>query len=194
MKNFLSIALAALSLLALAPSPAPALEVAGVDVPETVRVGGSDAELVLNGAGVRKKFVIKVYVGALYLPRKANSPEAVYRMPGPKLVTMSFLYSKVGRKKMRRGWSDGFRDNHTAAEMKALGERLARFNAFFGDMHRGDVVHLYYLPGEGTRVLINGEEKGVVEGEDFYRALLRVWLGTAPADKGLKKAMLGISQ
>ena len=42
-----------------------AAEVAGVKVDDKIRVGSSD--LVLNGAGLRSKVFIKVYVGALYV-------------------------------------------------------------------------------------------------------------------------------
>ena len=56
---------------------------------------------------------------------------------------------------------------------------------------KGDVVLLDYLPGAGTRVTVRGEDKGTIPGEDFNRALLRIWLGESPADASLKKAMLG---
>ena len=55
----------------------------------------------------------------------------------------------------------------------------------------GDTILLDYVPGTGTRVLINGESKGMIPGEEFNRALLRIWLGDQPADAALKKAMLG---
>jgi hypothetical protein len=55
-------------------------------------------------------------------------------------------------------------------------------------------VLLYdFIPGTGTRVTINGEEKGVIEGADFYAALLDIWLGDEPADDDLKDAMLGMA-
>jgi long-chain acyl-CoA synthetase len=38
---------------------------------------------------------------------------------------------------------------------------------------------------------VRGEDKGTIPGEDFNRALLRIWLGELPADASLKKAMLG---
>jgi len=58
-------------------------------------------------------------------------------------------------------------------------------------VHAGDIVLLDYVPGKGTAVKINGVEKGIVEGEDFNKALLDIWLGEEPADDGLKDAMLG---
>ena len=46
-----------------AMSGARAAEVAGIKVDDQIRVGAS--ELVLNGAGLRTKVFVKVYLGAL---------------------------------------------------------------------------------------------------------------------------------
>ena len=59
--------LAAVALCLLLAVPAGAGTLAGVTLPDTAQVAGKD--LVLNGLGLRKKFVIKVYVGGLYLPQ-----------------------------------------------------------------------------------------------------------------------------
>lgn len=53
------------------------------------------------------------------------------------------------------------------------------------------MILLDFVPGSGTRVVVNGDTRGTIPGEDFNRALLRIWLGENPADAGLKKAMLG---
>jgi hypothetical protein len=54
------------------------------------------------------------------------------------------------------------------------------------------VITLDYIPESGTRVTLNGEPKGeAIAGDDFYRALLRIWLGENPVDSSLKKALLG---
>ena len=74
--------------------------------------------------------------------------------------------------------------------MAQLAERIEQFNGFFPDVKKGDVVDVDYIPGAGTQVRINGDSKGAIEGEDFHKATLRIWLGTAPASAGLKKAML----
>ena len=52
-------------------TPLAAREVAGVKLDEQVQLGGTP--LVLNGAGVRSKFFVKVYVGALYLSKPSKS-------------------------------------------------------------------------------------------------------------------------
>lgn len=50
------------------------------------------------------------------------------------------------------------------------------------------------LPGDETRVSINNEVRGSVTGADFQQALLKIWLGDAPADADLKRGMLGAKE
>lgn len=182
--------LAALALLA-SSAGAFGMEVAGVKLPDTVAPGASLPPLVLNGAGVRSKFFIKVYVGALYLPVPATGADAVLRNTGPVAVHMYFLHSEVTQQKLVEAWNEGFSANLGEAERARLGERIERFNGLFQTVRRGDVIRLDYAPGTGTVVSINNEKRGMIEGEDFMQAWLRIWLGEKPADTGLKRAMLG---
>jgi hypothetical protein len=167
-----------------------ARDVAGIDLPETLQVAAGTPPLVLNGAGIRKKFFFKIYVAGLYLPSHQTSTEAILDMPGPKRVHMHFLYKEVERDKLVTGWQEGFENNLDKASLVQLAPRLAKFNQLFRTMHRGDVIDLDYQPEEGTQVLFNGELQGVIEGDDFYAGLLKVWLGQQPADADLKTALL----
>ena len=171
--------------------PSQAREVAGVALPETVTLRGDATPLVLNGAGVRRKFFFKIYVGALYLPGPVSTAEGVFAAAGPKRVRMVFLYDEVAREKLIRGWNEGFEANQPEAALARLRARLDRFNGLFPDVKRGDVIDLDYLPDHGTQVWINGRLAGTIEGADFNRALLAVWLGEAPADADLREALLG---
>ena len=168
-----------------------ALDVAGVTVPDTVVTDTSEHELVLNGAGIRKKFFIKIYIGALYLPSKSNAVESILNMEGAKRVTMHFLHSKVSVEKIVEGWNSGFSGNLSPQELETLQDRLNQFNGLFRTVHKGDLIRLDFIPDQGTHVWINQENRGTIQGDDFYRALLNVWLGSKPADSGLKEAMLG---
>lgn len=171
-------------------TPVRAAELAGVELPEQVQLHHAAEPLSLNGAGIRRKLFFKIYVGALYLPRPAHTPDAVLAMPDPKRVSMHFLYKEVSREKLARGWREGFENNLDPRALQGLASRLARFNKLFRTVRRGDVVELDFLPDGRTEVWINNELQGQVEGADFQRALLRVWLGRAPADEDLKRAML----
>jgi len=167
----------------------PAEEIAGVQIPGDVKVSGQ--KLTLNGAGLRKKFFAKVYAAGLYLPEKTSDANQAIEMAGPKRITLQFIYDEVAAVKVTRGWTEGFRNNSSAEQMKALQSRLDDFNALFVDMEKGDRVVIDYAPGLGTRVEIKGQARGIIPGEDFMRALFKVWLGDKPADKGLKQGLLG---
>ena len=46
--------------------------------------------------------------------------------------------------------------------------------------------------GAATQLVVNGKPAGKpIAGEDFYRALLRIWLGDKPVQNDLKKSLLG---
>jgi hypothetical protein len=51
---------------------------------------------------------------------------------------------------------------------------------------------LTYIPGKGTELALNGESKGVVEGDDFAAALFSIWLGSKPISESLKKELLDL--
>lgn len=178
----------ALALL-LSPALAPAREVAGVALPETVTLGSQS--LVLNGAGIRSKFFVKVYVGALYLPARTREAEAILRGTGPVAMHMHIVHSEISKEKLVDAWNERFDANLDAAERARLDARIARFNGLFRSVRKGDVIRLDYLPGAGTTVAINNETRGVIESEDFRQAWLRIWLGREPADPGLKQGLLG---
>lgn len=168
-----------------------AREIAGVNIPEQVELSAGGDKLLLNGAGIRSKFFVKVYVGALYLPAKETAADKIIAAATARRVSMHVLYDEVSKEKLTGGWTDGFENNHSREEFEKLKPRLEQFNQLFTAVRRGDVVFIDYLPAQGIRVTINGEIKGSVAGEDFARAVFKVWLGEQPADDALKQGMLG---
>lgn len=177
-----------------AGTQAAAREYRGIEFPDTVKPEGSNVELRLNGIGVRTKLFFKIYIGALYTTGKAGSRDAVQALEGPNRVMMHFLYDEVEREKLVSAWNEGFQANSSPEQLAKLQERIERFNRLFKTAVAGDVILLDYIPGEGTRVIINGERMGVIEGRDFNTALLDIWLGDEPADSGLKEGMLGVDE
>jgi hypothetical protein len=168
---------------------AVARTVEGVNLPETISLEGR--ELVLNGAGVREKFFFDIYVAALYLPARNRDARAILAADQPWRMSMDFLYSEVDREKLDKGWDEGFEANVPPEGLAALRERLQTFKNMFSAMHKGDVALMDYTPGKGVRVTIKGEDKGVIPGADFARALLSVWIGEKPVTGSVKKALLG---
>ena len=171
---------------------AVAAEIAGVKVDERVKLGSS--ELQLNGAGVRTRVFFKVYVGALYLQERKSGAAEVLAMKGAKRVSMTLLRD-LGAKQLTDALEEGVRANHSEAEIAPLRERLDALIAAMneiGSAKEKTVITLDFLPESGTRVTVDGVNRGKpIPGEDFFGALLKIWVGERPVDAGLKKAMLG---
>ena len=175
------------AVLAASPIQAVAREVAGIDVADTVTVDGK--ALQLNGAGLRKKLFIKVYVGALYLPARSSDAGAIVEADEPKHVRMVFLRG-VDLDAIMGAFRDGFRANSKGPELPALEKELERLRPAIGDVKDRGEIAVTYLPGSGTTV--TGPKGSVtVEGKPFADAMFRNWLGREPADGDLKKHMLG---
>ena len=167
-----------------------AAEVAGVRIDEKLRVGSQ--ELVLNGAGIRSKFFIKVYVGALYVGEKSSSAAAIIDSTAPHRVSLRLLRD-LDAESLHSALDEGLRNNLSVAELAELkvpAEQLAGIMKGIGKAKEGDTVAIDFS-ADGIGVSLNGEGRGKVPGAAFARALLKVWLGDKPADAGLKKAMLG---
>ena len=168
--------------------PADAAEVAGVKFDDTTQVSGT--ALKLNGAGLRKRAFFQVYAIGLYV---ADRKLDLISQPGPKRVAIHMLRD-VDADTFTEALVDGMRPNHDEATMKALEPRIAQLSAIMGELKEakeGMNIALD-LVGSETRILINGKQAGrAIAGEDFYRALLRVWLGENPVQDDLKKSLLG---
>ena len=178
------VAVAALSLAA----PALARQVGGVEFPDAVNVGGT--ELKLNGAGIRTRFVVKVYAGGLYLAEPSGDAEAILAADAPKRVRMVFLRD-VDKKKIMETYREGFENNSAGPELGGLLAKLEQIGPALADMRRGGEMFVTYVPGKGTTVAAAGGSSVTVEGKDFADAMFRNWLGPKPADPSLKGAFLG---
>ena len=166
-----------------------AAEVAGIKLEERIQPG----DLQLNGAGLRKRLFFQVYAIGLYLPKKTGSAEEAIASPGPKRVAIHMLRN-VGAAEFSEALAEGIRANHDEAAAKALEPRVQELAAIMAEVKeakKGMAISLDATP-TGTQVLIDGKPAGrPIAGEDFYRALLRIWLGPRPVQDDVKKALLG---
>jgi hypothetical protein len=175
-----------LSLLCVAPAGAATL--AGVTLPDRTDAAGQS--LALNGMGLRKKFVIKVYVGGLYLAQKQKDAGRVLAADQPRQMVMHFLYD-VSKQQMCDAWNEGLEANvpNAGAEVK---QAFGTLCTWMEDLPKGNRLVLTYVPGEGTRVEANGKVKGTLPGKAVADALLSTWIGPDPGPgEAFKEAVLG---
>ena len=179
---------AVLSLSALAAQ----VDVAGVKLDDTTDLAGS--KLQLNGAGIRYKAIFKVYVGALYVDKKIATPEEFFAAPGPKRMSITMLRD-IDSNELGKAFTKGFEENVPKNEMPKLIPGLVKMGQIFADqkkMAAGDVILMDWVPGTGLTISAKGKAQGEPFKEiEFFNALMRIWLGSQPADSKLKEALLG---
>jgi long-chain acyl-CoA synthetase len=170
--------------------PALAAEVAGVKLDDKASVGGK--ELVLNGAGIRTKLMFKVYVASLYLPAKAGDLAGVLAA-NPRRVQLNLLRD-LSADDLAGALADGIKETSSAeqvAAVKSQTDQLLSIMKSVGEAKTGDVVTMDFIGGE-TRIGFNGQPKGVIAGEAFNAALMRIWLADKPVQPDLRKSMLSL--
>jgi hypothetical protein len=191
------VTLLALGTLALTGLPAHAQGAAvelpgGVKFAPTAQVAGTP--LVLNGAGIRYKFVVKVYAAGLYMATKANNTAAALAVPGPKRVQVT-MYRDIDANELGRLFTRGMQDNAPKDEFSRLIPGTIKLADIFSQRKKllnGETFSVDFVPGQGTMVLVNGKQLGeTIKEPEFFNAMLRIWLGDNPADNPLKDALLG---
>jgi hypothetical protein len=167
--------------------PLAAEKIGGVILPDKLTLG--EENLILNGGGVRKKIIIKVYSCGLYLPAINSNVTNILEAKTAISVRMHFIYKEVDQAKLIEAWNEGFVNggfqNQFAVE-------IAKFNKMFNaPAKKGDVYDIAYLPAKGLQVIKNGIEVGTIKSPGFRKAVFSIWLGDNSALPKLKKAMLG---
>jgi hypothetical protein len=168
------------------------IELEGQKFEPTAQVGGQTLQL--NGVGLRKRAIFKVYVNGLYVPQKSNDATTLINEKGPRRASLRMLRD-VDADSFVSAFTDGLRNNLSEAQMTALKPQVDAFTGTLksiGEAKKGDVINFDYTPDGGTRITVNGQPRGTaIAGHDFYAAVMRIWLGDKPVDEGLKKGLLG---
>lgn len=166
-------------------------KVAGVSLPNSVTFEGE--KLTLNGAGVREKFWMDMYAGALYLDKKNADANGIVNGNQPMAIKLHIVSKLITSEKMIDAVNEGF-ENATKGKTSGISKEIAQFISYFSaEINKEDIFDIVYLPKTGVMVYKNSNLLGTIQGMEFKRALFGIWLSNKPADKDLKEAMLGKS-
>ena len=167
-----------------------AMQIGGIKLPDSLQAG--DTPLTLNGAGIRTKWMMDIYVGGLYLESNSSAAKQIIAADQPMAIRLHMVSGLITSEKMEDATMEGFK-NATGGNTQPLDAYIDSFMAVFREpISEGDVFDLIYEPGKGIDVHKNGEFKDTVDGGlPFKQAVFTIWLGKKPAHGGLKKGMLG---
>lgn len=168
-------------------------EVNGVKFDNEITLRGN--KLLLNGAGTRYKFVVKVYAAGLYVPARISTPEATWDTKTPRAFKVVMLRD-IDANELGKLFTDGMQKNATREEFgKAIPGTLKLADLFAAKkkLVAGDNFFIEWVPGVGTSVVINGKpEFEPVKEPEFFSSLMKIWFGKSPADYQLKDALLAV--
>jgi hypothetical protein len=163
-----------------------ARELEGATLADTLKAGEKTVKL--NGLGLRKKAMFKVYVGGLYLESPSKDAGAILATDEAKAIRMYFLRD-LKKGQLVEAFQEGFDAN--AKDKVAQKAAFDKMLALVPDVKEGSTLTFTYLPGKGTTLQVGDKELGAFEGKGFADAVFSIWLGPKPPSEDLKKGMLG---
>ena len=167
-----------------------AVEVGGIDMPDTLK--NNETSLNLNGAGTREKFFMDLYVGGLYLKSKTQDANQVLTADETMALRLHIVSGLITSEKMLQATKEGFENSLGDNKNEAIQNKINTFLATFKDeIKEGDIFEMVYVPNEGVKVYKNAALANTINGMEFKQALFGIWLSETPAQQSLKEDMLG---
>jgi len=182
------IVLVAVASIVMLTSRINAAQIDGAYFEKTLNI--NNTTLKLTGTGLLRYWGFKAYVGAFYIEEGYTIDEAL--SDRAKRIELQYKRSIKG-KDFGPATDKMLAKNVDAATLKRLRPRIDYHNSLYEDVQPGDRYSLTYIPDRGTELALNGNPKGVIEGEDFAAAVFSIWLGSKPINKSFKKQLLGIN-
>ena len=165
-------------------------EISGVTPAKSIQV--SEQNLLFNGAGLRERLFLDLYVGALYLEVNSSDAAQVIAKDESMAITIDIVSSLMTSEKMISSMDEGF-EKSTNGKVAPLKEKIQIFkDAFKDEIIKGDRYVIAYSPSKGNTVSKNGKVVKTIVGLDFKKAVFGTWFCDEPADEDLKEGMLGL--
>lgn len=131
---------------------------------------------------------IKIYKAALYGPASVAA-RLLLDMQAPMCLEIHYL-KPIERGIFIEAANKILQRQHTRQELQDLRARIDQLHKAYVNVGPGDRYSLCYSPKAGTTLLLNGEPRVTVEGQDFARAYLGIWLGKEPLSESLRDELI----
>ncbi len=165
------------------------MDVGGVKVPYTFKT--DETALVINGAGIREKYFMDMYVGTLYLKAKTSDAAKIMNADEAMCIKLQVVSGLITSEKMTKAVDEGFMKS-TNRNSTPYATKIKQFKDVFSQkINKGDVFDIVYESAKGVSVFKNGKISTTIPGLDFKKVLFGIWLCNDPADEDLKEKMLG---
>lgn len=162
------------------------------DVPFREEISFKGTNFILNGAGIREKYYIDLYVMGLYLKAKSNDADFIMKQNAPQLIRMVCVSNLITPEKFNEAIVEGFH-KATNGKPEPFKKEIDQLKSSFSDVWKvNDEFVIYYTPIGGLEIYKNSRLKTVIECKgDFKATLMKIWLGPESVSEDLKQEILG---
>ncbi|MBK7817533.1 MAG: chalcone isomerase family protein [Sphingobacteriaceae bacterium] len=161
--------------------------VGDVKVPTVFQI--EETTLILNGAGLREKYFVDLYVLALYLKVKSSDALKIMHANEHMALKFSVVTNLLTSERMKEAVDEGF-TRSTNGNTAPIQNKIDQFkNAFSEELKKGDVFDFVYDSSNGTHIIKNNKLITTIQGLDFKKALFGMWLYKKASD--LQDKILG---
>jgi hypothetical protein len=163
----------------------------GITLPATIKK--DNVELLLNGAGIRRKVFFKLYVAGLYVATKPKNAEEIIGSDKAEAMQLTITSGMISSGNMSEAIEEGFKKS-MKGNTSSLQPKIDVFiNTFKKEqIKEGNVFEIWYLPSAGVQTYKNRKLQSTITGLDFKKALFGIWFSAVPVDDDLKRGLLGL--
>lgn len=162
--------------------------ISGVDFQDQVSVDGKP--LLLNGMGLRQAtiFHVNVYAAGLYLVTKSSNAAELLNDSNPKRMELRFMRG-VGADDIKKAWNESL--SKLCGDDCKMKDKVTQFLSWITDVKKSeDLVYIFHP--DRLEFTQSGKTVGVIDGAEFGKMVLSVWLGENPKYPDLKNGLLGL--
>jgi Chalcone isomerase-like len=163
------------------PETAVARSIAGVDLPNQVKVDGH--VLALRSCGVRDTLWVEHYVAAMYLPADAPAAPAMLDPDSPMAILLHITSTAMLPEDVPEQWREPLRKELSSEPLSKVREAYSRLSV-------GDRVQLNYSPKAGVIISVNGTVVSETASRSLIDSMLRTWAGKDPIAGKLRRLLL----
>jgi len=148
-------------------------------------------KLQLNGWGLCEWGIFSwdLYYASLHCERTSKSASKLTGSDQAYEIRLHFLRD-LTRDQMRKAYRAGIEAN-AGKKLPDYKKRLDRLLGMMRAVEEGDDLVFRYLPGEGMTVSFDGKRAGKIEGADWAKLFLEVYVGPKAPTDDLRRGLLG---
>lgn len=139
----------------------------------------------------KRGFFFKILEASLYIDIEHK---AAYQFPSAVPIVLKLQYYRdIRAEKLVRAGQDILQDLYSPKLLDLYFKELALVENAMQSVKKGDFYELYYYPNHGIEIWWKDNLAVKVEGDDFAKLYLSIWLGDHEKTRSLKNDLLKIN-